>query len=154
MQTIGKIRTQYIDTNTKIKMAQEEIYSRERPISESGGDDEDHERPISESGGDDKGLSVSFMFRGGTADTRLFAWQAILVFCGHTPATSIPAGIFYPGLADPGADMALPLSYASYQGLFHLLACLTRHASGAGGRGGATTLEITVAGQPMFGVVF
>lgn len=111
-------------------------------------------RPISESDGDDKDLSVSFMFRGGTADTRLFAWQAILVFCGHTAATPMPAGIFFPGLADPGPDTALPLNYASYQGLVHLLACLTRHDSGAGGRGGATALEITVAGQPMFNVVF
>lgn len=94
------------------------------------------------------------MFRGGTAVTRLFAWQAIHVFSGHTAATPMPAGIIYPGLTDPGPDTALPLNYASYQGLVHLLACLTSHASGAGGHGGATTLEITLAGQPMFQVDF
>lgn len=66
----------------------------------------------------------------------------------------MPADIVYPGLVDPDADTDLPLVYHSYEGLIHLLACLTRHASGVGGRGGATTLEITAEGQPMFAVDF
>lgn len=104
--------------------------------------------------GRSKDFPVSFIFRGGTAVTRLFAWQAIHVFSVHTAATRMPAGIIYPGLTDPSADTALPLSYASYHGLVHLVVCLMSHASGIGGRGGATTLEITVAGQPMFNVDF
>lgn len=64
----------------------------------------------------------------------------------------MPAGIVYPGLNDPGVGIALPLNYASYQGLVHLVACLTMHASGANARGSAITLEITVAGQPTFSV--
>ena len=97
---------------------------------------------------------VTFMFQGGTAAARLAAWQAALVFCNHTKSTPMPAGIVYPGLTDPGVGVALPLSYYTFEGLIQLTACLTMHASGATARGSATTLEITVAGQPTFSVQF
>ena len=64
----------------------------------------------------------------------------------------MPAGIYYPGLVDPGVGIALPLNYSSYQGLVHLLACITVHPSGATARGANTTLEITIQGQPNFSI--
>ncbi len=98
--------------------------------------------------------NVTFLFNGGTPVTRVEAWQAVLQFCNHTATTPMPACIVYPGLNDPGVGVALPSNYASYQGLIHLVACLTTHASGANARGSAITLQITVAGQPTFSVEF
>ena len=96
--------------------------------------------------------NATFLLRGGTPVTRVEAWQAVHVFCTHTATTPMPAGIVYPGLTDPGVGVVLPLTYASYQGIIHLVACLTMHACGANARGSATTLQITVAGQPTFSV--
>ncbi len=98
--------------------------------------------------------SVTFKFQGGTAATRFAAWQAVLIFCNHTKSTPMPAGTMYPGLTDPGVGVALPLTYNTFEGLIHLAACLTMHASGETARGSAITLEITVAGQSTFSIQF
>ena len=100
-----------------------------------------------------KDPNVSFEFIGGTAATRAFIWQAILVFCQHTSVTPMPAGILYPGIVDPGVGVALPLTYTSYQGIVHLIASLTHHPSGLPARGALTEVQISIAGQPQFNIV-
>ena len=99
-----------------------------------------------------KDPSVLFMLHDGTAATRTIVWQAIHVFCQHTANTSMPAGIVYPGVVDPGVNVALPLIYLTYQGLIHLLSCLSVHPSGADARGAETILQIQVQGQPDFSI--
>ena len=96
--------------------------------------------------------AVSFMLHGGNEDSRLAIWQSVHFFCQHTATTPMPAGIVYPGLIDPGVNVALPLTYSTFQGLIHFLACLSIHPSGAPARGAATTVDITVQGQPTFSV--
>jgi hypothetical protein len=98
-------------------------------------------------------LALSFMLQGGNMETRKFIWQAIHFFCQDTAATNMPADILYPGLVDPGVNVALPFNFWTYQGLIHLLSCLTVHPSGVPARGAATTLEIIIQGQPNFSIV-
>ncbi len=103
-------------------------------------------------GVNNKDPNVSFEFQGGTPASRTVVWQAIHVFCQHTTATPMPAGIAYPGVVDPGVGVALPLTYTSYQGIVHLIASLTHHPSGAHARGALTELQITITGQPLFSI--
>jgi hypothetical protein len=97
--------------------------------------------------------SVTFTMLGGNGASRLHAWRAIHVFTQHSAQTVMPAAIAYPGLVDPGAGNPLPLVFASWFGLFHVLAALTQHAAGAPARGQNLTLEVTPLGHDMFSVV-
>jgi hypothetical protein len=100
----------------------------------------------------EKDPNVSFTIRGGTPASRRLVLQAILVFTQHTAQTPMPAVIGWPGVADPGAGVALPLTYSTYFGLFHLIASLTQHPAGAQTRGRNITLEVTPQGHDMFSV--
>lgn len=97
-------------------------------------------------------LPVSFMLHGGNAATRTTLWQCIHVFGQHIATTPMPPNIAYPGLVDPGVNVALPICYASYQGFVNLLSCISVHPSGSPARGAETTLDITTQGQPTFSI--
>lgn len=99
--------------------------------------------------------NVSFQMNQGSPASRTHVFKAIHVFAQHTASTPMPATVDYPGIGDPGVNVALPMCYHSLIGVIHLLACLTEHPSGLAAREGpAAELAVTVQGHDMFRVRF